>query len=210
MTSIIVPFCSLFLIYDDSFLDKFQKILLILLLHALVTPLLPPLNGLLVHIFRSAPRLPAYKRVNRFWPLTTLPTKYKCAFSSLHAFFHFFCGIYLSYFQSVASICRSICFCDIYLSYFNQWHIFAKFSKMSYIWQRILFQHKINQNKKVTVWFSEHLRSMKHCHFLLISIFPNVSSISSAAICLFLTLRQFRVFFLHHYTFLSTINHFSA
>lgn len=39
--------------------------LLILLLHAPVTPLLPPLNGLLVHIFRSALRLPAYKRVNR-------------------------------------------------------------------------------------------------------------------------------------------------
>lgn len=126
--------------------------LLILLLHAPVTPLLPPLNGLLVHIFRSAPRLPAYKRVNRFWPLTTLPTKCKYVFSSLHAFFHFFCGIYLSYFQLVASICRSICFCDIYLSYFKQWHIYveilflrhifvafqpeayiARFAKMSYI-----------------------------------------------------------------------------
>ena len=137
------------------FLDKFQKILLILLLHALVTPLLPPLNGLLVHIFRLAPRLPAYKRVNRFWPLTTLPTKYKCVFSSLHAFFHFFCGIYLSYFQSVASICRSICFCDIYLSYFKpwhiyvgillSWHIFVVFQSMAYI--RKIFKNVIYMTK---------------------------------------------------------------
>lgn len=125
LTDIFAPFCSLFLIYDEFFWINSKKMLLILLLHAPVTPLLPPLNGLLVHIFRSAPRLPAYKRVNRFWPLTTLPTKYKCVFSSLHAFFHFFCGIYLSYFQSVASICRSICFCDIYLSYFKQWHIYV-------------------------------------------------------------------------------------
>lgn len=138
LTSIFVPFCSLFLIYDDFFLDKFQKILLILLLHALVTPLLPPLNGLLVHIFRSAPRLPAYKRVNRFWPLTTLPTKYKCVFSSLHAFFYFFCGIYLSYFQSVASICRSICFCDIYLSYFKRWQIYVEILFLQHIF--VIFQ----------------------------------------------------------------------
>ena len=129
--------------------------LLILLLHAPVTPLLPSLNGLLVHIFRSALRLPAYKRVNRFWPLTTLSTKYKYVFSSLHTFFHFFCGIYLSFFQSVASICRSICFCDIYLSEYKRWHIYVgilfschifvvfqpaeyitRFAKMSYIWQK--------------------------------------------------------------------------
>lgn len=129
--------------------------LLILLLHALVTTLLPPLNGLLVHIFRSAPRLPAYKRVNRFWPLTTLPTKYKCVFSSLHAFFHFFCGIYLSYFQSVASICRSIWFCDIYLSYFKlwhiyvgilfSWHIFVVLQSMAYIrkiWKNVIYMTK--------------------------------------------------------------------
>ena len=92
--------------------------LLILLLHAPVTPLLPPLNGLLVHIFRSAPRLPAYKRVNRFWPLTTLPTKYKCVFSSLHAFFHFFCGIYLSYFK--------------------RWHIYVGISFLRHIF--VIFQ----------------------------------------------------------------------
>lgn len=122
--------------------------LLILLLHAPVTPLLPPLNGLLVHIFWPALRLPAYKRVNRFRPLTILPTKYKYVFSSLHAFFissvaytcHVFNQrqVYADLFVFVTYICRTLnsgiymseyYFCDIYLSYFKHQHMFARFIK---------------------------------------------------------------------------------